>query len=272
MNTSILNPFGSLSCGVGNLSAAMGKGGGLMPRSLVAASEVGWLGVGGGGVGVDCWAAAGKAASALASVAASNSARCGEKRMSMRSSLIVRLLGRSVRQVVPQAQSESGIRIQEQNEGSRGGRLMIGAHAAVDVGSVAAHGREFGDPGLVGSEMAHRIGCGGIAGEREGLAAAAAEIELATRTARARLLHPRGAAEGVEGRRVCPDIGERTLAHVPEFKTGTRLGGVAGQHLARRRHVERAPTPAADARLWIAGIVVRHHGVDDDATVVTRAQ
>src|SRR5215468_4757204 len=100
MNTSILNPLGSLSCGIGNLSAAMGKGGGLMPRSLVAASEVGWLGVGGGGVGVDCWAAAGKAASALASVAASKSARCGEKRMGMRSSLIVHLLGRSVRQVV----------------------------------------------------------------------------------------------------------------------------------------------------------------------------
>src|SRR5262249_49138487 len=33
------------------------------------------------------------------------------------------------------------------------------------------------------------------------------------------LLHPCGAAEGVEGRRVCPDIGERSLAHVPEFKT-----------------------------------------------------
>ena len=38
----------------GSLSAAIGKGGGLMPRSLPAASEVGWLGVGGGGVGVDC--------------------------------------------------------------------------------------------------------------------------------------------------------------------------------------------------------------------------
>src|SRR5262252_5284841 len=77
MNTSILNPFGSLSWGTGNLSAAMGKGGGLMPRSLVAASEVGWLGVGGGGVGVDCWAAAGQAASTVASVTASTSARCG---------------------------------------------------------------------------------------------------------------------------------------------------------------------------------------------------
>src|SRR5262245_22993481 len=126
MNTSILNPFGSLSCGTGNLSAAMGKGGGLMPRSLVAASEVGWLGVGGGGVGVDCWAAAEKAANVLASVAASNNVRRGEKRMGMRSSLIVRLLGRllgrSVRQVAPQAQSESQIGVDARGRLTCGGR------------------------------------------------------------------------------------------------------------------------------------------------------
>src|SRR5262249_2550536 len=160
MNTSILNPFGSLSCGTGNLSAAMGKGGGLMPRSLVAASEVGWLGVGGGGVGVDCWAVAGKAGSALTSGAGSNQVRRGEKRMGMRSSLIVRLLGRSVRQVAPQAQSESQI---------AGSTPEAGSHAAVDVGSVAPHRREFDDPGVVGSEVTRRIGCGGVAGEREGL-------------------------------------------------------------------------------------------------------
>src|SRR5215472_12545276 len=75
MNTSTLKPFGSLSSDTGSLSAAAGNGGGLMPRSLVAASEVGWLGVGGGGVGVACWAAAGQAASALASVAESNNVR-----------------------------------------------------------------------------------------------------------------------------------------------------------------------------------------------------
>src|SRR5262249_45259763 len=97
---------------------------------------------------------------------------------------------------------------------------------------------------MVGSEGTHWIGCGGGAGERAGLAAGAAEIELAPRAAGARLLHPCAATEGVEGWRVRPDIGERTLAHVPEFKAGNRLGGVAGQHLARRRHVERAPTPA----------------------------
>src|SRR5215470_11588603 len=83
--TSTLKPLGSLSCGTGSLSAAAGKGGGLMPRSLVAASEVGWLGVGGGGVGVDCWAITGQTASALANVAASRSR--GERRVSMQSSL-----------------------------------------------------------------------------------------------------------------------------------------------------------------------------------------
>src|SRR5262249_50068370 len=107
---------------------------------------------------------------------------------------------------------------------------------------------------MVGSEVTHRIGCGGVAGEREGLATAATETGPPTRAARARLLHPRGAAERIEGRRVRPDIGERTLAHVPEFKAGNRLGRVAGQHLARRRHVERAPTPPSDARLRIASV------------------
>src|SRR5215831_7600467 len=177
MNTSILNPFGSLSCGSGNLSAAMGKGGGLMPRSLVAASEVGWLGVGGGGVGVDCWAAAGKPASALASVTASKSVRRGEKRMGMPI-----LPDRAFTwPQCPTGRTPSAIGI-----GDRGSTPEAGSHAAVDVGSVAPHRREFGDPDVVGSEVTDRIGCGGVAGERKGLAAAAAEIELAPRAARAR--------------------------------------------------------------------------------------
>src|SRR6266446_7812000 len=107
MNTSILNPFGSLSCGTGNLSAAIGNGGGLMPRSLVAASEVGWLGVGGGGVGVDCCAAADEAPSAPASVAASQKPFECDKRTVMRSSRDD-FAWPSVRQVVGGAQSESG--------------------------------------------------------------------------------------------------------------------------------------------------------------------
>src|SRR5260370_20866028 len=98
---------------------------------------------------------------------------------------------------------------------SRRRRLTSGVHAAVDVGSIAASRREFCNAGMGGSKMAHRIGRGGVAGERKGLAAAAAEIELSTRAARARLLHPRRAAAGIEGQRARPDIGERMLPHRP---------------------------------------------------------
>ena len=77
-----------------------------MPRSLVAASELGWFGVGGGGVGVDCWAADGQAASAVASVPASKKPhRCG-KRMGMRSSLFLGFRRPQCLTVVPCVQLE----------------------------------------------------------------------------------------------------------------------------------------------------------------------
>src|SRR5262249_23126401 len=153
---------------------------------------------------------------------------------------------------------------------ARSASAASAAHAPIDVRRVRPDDREFGDKRVMGSEVAHRVRCGGIAGEREGLAATAAEIELAARAACARLLHPRGAAEGIEGRVIPPVIGERSLAHVPEFEAGYRLGGMTGQHFARRSPVEQTAAPTADARLWIAGVIVRHHRVDDDAAVVTR--
>jgi hypothetical protein len=123
------------------------------------------------------------------------------------------------------------------------------SHAPVIIGGVGLDGRKPGDFCVLGSEVTHRIGCGGIAGEREGLTAASAKIQLAARATCAWLLHPCGAAEGVEGRGIRPDIGERTLAHVPEFKAGNRLGGVTGQHLARWRDIDGTTAPTADARL-----------------------
>ena|SRR5215469_1726875 len=85
-------------------------------------------------------------------------------------------------------------------------RSMTWTHAPIDVRRVGADCRESCDPHMIGREVAHRIGCAGIAGERKGLAATAAEVELPTRAACARLLHPCRAAEGVESRRVCPDM------------------------------------------------------------------
>ena len=58
---------------------------------------------------------------------------------------------------------------------------MTGSHAAVGVGSFGPDCRELRDARMVGSEVVHRVGCAGIVGEREGLAAAAAEIQFAAR-------------------------------------------------------------------------------------------
>src|SRR4029077_17663829 len=118
-------------------------------------------------------------------------------------------MSRPVRRAIPDANtgSQDSLLVAVENV-----RLMTASHAAVDIGSLGPHCREFGDPGMVGSEVTHRIGRCGVAGECESLAAAAPEIDVTTWTARARLLHPCGAAEGVEGRRDCPDIGERSLA------------------------------------------------------------
>src|SRR5215510_3376729 len=106
--------------------------------------------------------------------------------------------------------------------------------------------------------MADRVGRRGIAEEGKGLTAAAAEILLPPHAARAWLLHPAGAAKGVEGRRVLPDVGQRSLAHRPEFEARNALRRVARQHLAGWRDVERATAPAADARLGITGVIVRY--------------
>src|SRR6266511_4954469 len=138
---------------------------------------------------------------------------------------------------------------------------MTRSHAPIDVRRVGPDCREFRDPRMIASEVTHRVGCAGVTGEREGLAAAAAKIQLATRAACARLLHPCAAAESIEGRGICPDVGERMLAHVPEFKAGNLLGAVTSQHYALALHVELPTSPAPDARLWVAGVIVGHHGV-----------
>src|SRR5882757_1648745 len=83
-------------------------------------------------------------------------------------------------------------------------------------------------------ERAGRIGVAGVASQRKGLAAAAAEIDFLEFAAAARLRHPAGAAVAVEGFGVLPDPGDRMVgAHRFEFEPGDALGGMAGQDLAR---------------------------------------
>src|SRR3982750_3769910 len=80
-----------------------------------------------------------------------------------------------------------------------------------------------------------RVGIAGVAGQRKGLAAAAAKVDLAEFATLARLGHPAGAAIAVEGLGILPDPGNRMVrAHGFEFEPGDALRRVAGQHLARR--------------------------------------
>src|SRR5262249_30702893 len=102
------------------------------------------------------------------------------------SSLALDVLADSVRQVAPRAQRGSGA-------SGGGGFVRAGDQCAlppVDVGCIGLHGGELDDLRVAGREVTDRVGGGGVAGQREGLAAAAAEIDLAARTARAWLLHP----------------------------------------------------------------------------------
>src|SRR5262245_42346996 len=96
-------------------------------------------------------------------------------------------------------------------------------------------------------QMTDRIGRARIAGDGEGLAAAAAEIDVTPLAALARLRQPVGAAERHERRRRLPDLGERMVADIPELQLRNAFRRMTGQHLAGRRDVERAPAPAADA-------------------------
>ena len=65
---------------------------------------------------------------------------------------------------------------------------------------------------------------------------------------------------------------ERMIAHVPEFEARNGLGGVAGQRLAGRRHIDRDPPPTAGAGLGIARVIVGDHHVDDQLALEANAR
>src|SRR3954453_6257080 len=60
-------------------------------------------------------------------------------------------------------------------------------------------------------QRAGRIGIAGIAGQRKGVATAAAEIDLLELAALAGLGHPAGAAIAIEGFGALPDPGDRMI-------------------------------------------------------------
>ena len=90
---------------------------------------------------------------------------------------------------------------------------------------------------------------GGVAGHQVGLAAAAAEVDLAPVAALARLGQPVGPAEPLEDVRREPDVLERRVPHVRELQAGNLARGLTRQGRAVRRHRHEDHAPAVQARL-----------------------
>src|SRR5918998_3440748 len=121
------------------------------------------------------------------------------------------------------------------------------------------HGRGH-DP-VVGREVADRIRASGIAGQLEGLAAAAAEVEVPALAAAAGLGHPIRPAEALEQLGPFPDPLQRVLPHAGPGQ-GQGVCGRAREDVAVGHHGELAPAPAAHAGLGVPAVVVRQD-VDD---------
>src|SRR3978361_1085430 len=81
-------------------------------------------------------------------------------------------------------------------------------------------------------QRAGRVGIAGVAGQRERLAAAAAEIDLLEFATPDRVRHPACAAITVEGFRILPDPGDRMIgSDRQESEAGDGFGGVTRQDL-----------------------------------------
>jgi hypothetical protein len=77
--------------------------------------------------------------------------------------------------------------------------FLRASHAPIGIGGIGLDRRKLCGPRMAGRKVTHRVGGAGIAGERQGLAATAAEIRLATRAACARLVIA-AQRDGGEGR------------------------------------------------------------------------
>jgi len=101
------------------------------------------------------------------------------------------------------------------------------------LGTVARGGKQS----VIWGQRAGGIGAGGVAGQREGLAAATAPVDLAPLARAAGLGHPSRAAETSENRGVVPDLREARLGDGRKAQTRQGLRRMARQHFARRRDV-----------------------------------
>ena len=130
----------------------------------------------------------------------------------------------------------------------------------------------LGHARMMRRQVAHRVGRARIPGQQKGLAAAAAEIDLAPLATRARLGQevrlPRKALKAGDWAQMSASEWSRTFQNSrpgidsAAWHGSTRPDGVT---LSERR-------PPADARLGKARVIVGDHGIDDDLAVMCLAK
>src|SRR5579864_1020298 len=99
------------------------------------------------------------------------------------------------------------------------------------------------------SERADRVGGGGVTGEEQGLAAAAAEVQLTAVAGSARLLHPVFTAKFLERVRRFPNLSQTAVLHILEVQCRDDFCGVAGKRFAAGGDEHELASPAAHAGL-----------------------
>ena len=158
----------------------------------------------------------------------------------------------------------------ERETRSSAARLQRGIRAVKPVGSRECFGDgRFVDCGEYGvyfsarwGQRADGVGGGGVAGQEQSLAAAAAKVLFAAVARFARFLHPGFATELLEGRGIFPDFAQAAVSYVLEVQFRNNLRGMTGKRFARGRDEHELATPAAHARLGISGVIVRNDILD----------
>ena len=143
----------------------------------------------------------------------------------------------------------------------RGRMLAIGEGRRDGFRLVARCGEKL----VVEGKRAGGVGAVCVAGEREGLAAAACPVDFAPLARAAWLRHPSGSAKSLKGRGATPDLPQACLPDGGKLQSRQGLRRVARQYFTGWADIQETPAPAAHAGFWPVGVIVRHDIIDDQS-------
>src|ERR1700738_650504 len=105
-------------------------------------------------------------------------------------------------------------------------------------------------------EGADGVGGGGVSGDEQGLAAAAAEVDFAAVAGATWLLHPVFAPEFLKGSGRIPDFAQAAVLHIVERQSRNNFCGVTGKRIAFGGDEHKLACPAAHARFGKTCVII----------------